>query len=376
MVLFVREPRTNNTIFSYLPHFSVKMETAMRFLFSLILLSLLLLPGCTAPVVPPESGLTPAGAATTQPAVVSASPTPEPSATPQPGKVVLVAPDRPAAQPVEAALTELSSAAGLTLEVVSDLQPGAAGADTRVVVLMSAPANLTELLAAAPQAQFVVVSGADLPPAGNQTVIRTRPENQAFLGGFISVLLSTDWRAAGLLAGDGPLGAGIQDAFTNGSRYFCGMCGPGWPLGVYYPQVTLLPGASDGPSWQAAAQGMYDNFVAEVFYLSSEAARPEVFAFLNGNDQYGKPLAVVGTTPPPDELRGQWAASVGFDISAALNQAWPDLISGKGGAVLEAPLTLDYLNPDLLSAGRERLVRELMDEMQAGRIFPFSLPPQ
>jgi hypothetical protein len=288
----------------------------------------------------------------------------------------LVAPDRAAAQPVEAALSDLSGAAGLTLEVVPDLQPGAAGADTRVIVLMAAPANLMELLAAAPQAQFVVVSGVDLPPAGNQTVIRTRPENQAFLGGFISVLLSADWRAAGLLVGDGPLGAGIQDAFTNGSRYFCGMCGPGWPLGVYYPQAALLPGSSDGPSWQAAAQGLYDNMVAEVYYLSAEAARPEVFSFLNGNDQYGKTLLVVGTTPPPDELRSQWAASVGFDTSAVINQVWPDVISGKGGTVLEAPLTLDYINSDRLSAGRERLVRELMDEIQAGRIFPFSVPAQ
>ncbi|MBE0699743.1 MAG: hypothetical protein IH586_22685, partial [Anaerolineaceae bacterium] len=270
---------------------------------------------------------------------------------------------------------ELAGASGLLLETQTDLQPAGLDQNVRIVVAVSPPANLNDLLSAAPQTQFAVISGVDLPQANNLSVIRWRPESQAFLGGFISVLLSTDWRSGGLLPSDGPLGAGLQDAFVNGGRYFCGVCAPGWPLGLTYPQAAPLPASSDGPAWQAAAAGLFDNSKVEAFYLAPEAYRSEVFDYLQGKDQFGKVLLVVGALPPPDSLRGSWAATLSFDTLAPLRQAWPDLISGKGGSVIEAPLVLNDVNSANLGEGRLRLVKDLIEELRTGGIFPFTIPP-
>lgn len=203
----------------------------------------LLLSGCTA------ASPTPIVSTPEQPATPATTPTstPEPSPTPQPGKALLYAPVGFDVQAVQSLLTEQIAQAGLTLETVTE-PPTGLGQEVKLVVMLTPPANLADLLSAAPQAQFVVVSGADLPPAGNLSVIRQRQEYQAFLGGFLSTLLSTDWRAAALVPADGPLGTNLQDAFVNGGRYFCGACAPGWPLGVYFPQVSALPAASDGLS--------------------------------------------------------------------------------------------------------------------------------
>jgi len=348
----------------------------MKIFSTFILLITVILSGCTMQPVSPSPTRDSATQEVAEQPLVDPSATPEPSPTPQPGKVFLVAPAGSNPASIQAALAELAGEEELALETLPDLQPDALTQNVRVAVMLSAPGNLADLLAAAPQAQFVVISGTDLPAAGNLTVIRWRPENQAFLGGYIAVLLSTDWRAGALIPTDGPLGAGLQDALENGGSYFCGVCAPGWPLYMTYPQVTALPADSDGLAWQSAATGLFDNGKVETFYLAAEAYHTEVFEYMLGRVQFDKTVLLVGAQTPPDALRPQWAATVGFDTADALRQAWPSLLAGKGGGVVEAPLALSDVNPDNLGKGRQRLVQGLMEELQAGTVYPFSVPAQ
>lgn len=332
-----------------------------------------LLMGCSSSNLPLA---TPSPAATGTPTGPVETVPPAPTQTPQATKVILVAPASAEGQAIQAKLADLSSQAGLALETRDALQKTDLTPEMKVVVFPSAPADLADLLSAAPQTQFIVVSGSDLTAADNLTVLRERPENQAFLAGFISVLLSTDYRAGGLLPTDGPLGASLKEAFVNGGRFFCGMCAPGWPLQVYYPVIGELPAASDGAAWQTAAAGLYDNQKVEVYFLSSDSIRPEVISYLQGKTQNGVNVAVVGTQAPPNELSGQWAASVGFDLAAAVEQVWPDVSAGKGGAAIDLPLLVDHVNNAELSEGRLRLVKDLIDELKTGTVSPMSVPAQ
>lgn len=339
----------------------------------ILVLTVVLFAACNANPVPQTTPAVPTQVDATQ-AQAEATNTPEPSPTPQPEKALLVAPEGSDSQAVRAALAELSDQAGLVFETRAAVQPGEVTQEYRVVILLAAPENLNELVNAAPQAQFLLLAGGETSPAGNLSVIRQRPEDQTFLAGYIAVLLSNDWRAAGLLPADGPLGAELKNAYINGGRYFCGTCAPGWPLGVYYPQAVELSASSDGPTWQAAAADQFDNQKAEVFFLTGEALKPEVIDYLAGREQFGKMLVLLGTQSPPDALREQWAATVRFDLVEPVKQVWPDLLAGEGGAVLDAALVLDEVNSQLLSQGRMRLIEELQAEMQAGRISPLSVP--
>lgn len=309
-------------------------------------------------------------------AQVEPSATTAPSPTPEQGRVVLVAPEGTDAKPFQALLSELSGPSGWALDTRPAVQPGDLTPSVRVVVLAAAPANLNDLRNAAPQAQFVVVSDVDLPQANNLTVIRQRLENQAFIGGFISVLLSQDYRAAGLLPADGPLGDSLKEAYTNGGHYFCGVCAPGWPLAVYYPLPLTLPGGSDGTAWQQTAANAFDNQKVEVYYLTPEALKPELTGYLQGRTQFEKAVALIGTMNPPDALKSQWAATIHFDLPAALRQAWPEIAAGKGGMAVDAPLLVDNVNPENLGEGRMRLVKELMEEINSGTVYPLTVPAQ
>jgi hypothetical protein len=168
-----------------------------------------------------------------------------------------------------------------------------------------------------------------------------------------------------------------MDAFNNGGRYFCGMCGPSWPLDVYYPQTVVLPATSDGAAWQAAAATLFDSQAVNLFFISAEAAKLEVFSYLQGKDQFGVPVRLMGVQSPPAELQSQWLVTVGLDAAGALRELWPTIAAGQGGQALDAQVVLEDLSADeSLGVGRMRLVEELLQEIAAGRIYPLTIPPQ
>jgi len=353
------------------------MKKYLRYLLYLVILGVVVplsLAACTGATT--QVTLTDTAAVPTEPDA-TVTPTLTPTSTPQPGKVLLVVSDDSDPQQVEdvqAILEELAFPLGWVFERRAGIEVSELGPELRVVIFLAAPANLGELTSAAQQTQFVVVSPMEVQTGNNLSAIRLRIENQAFLSGFVSVLLSTDYRSAGLLPMDGPLGADLKDAFINGGQYYCGACAPGWPLYEYYPQVPDLPGSSDGPTWQAAAADLFDNKKVEAYYLAPEAVKPEVIQYLMGRNQFGVTVTVVGAGDPPEELKSQWAVSVRLDVAEALRTLWPEVSSGKGGMTADTPLVLTDLNEDNLGAGRVRLVEELMIEMSAGRVHPFSVP--
>jgi hypothetical protein len=338
----------------------------------IVLLPALVLAACSSATQSPDPVTgTPSIAAQ---ATATETQAPLPSPTSPPGKVLLVS--TLPGQGLEAALADLIATGDLVLETRPALQPAELDEGVRVVVFAAPPPDLAEMLAAAPGVQFVVVSAVDATPTGNLSVIRVRSEHQAFLAGFISAVFAADWRAGGLLPADGPLGAGLQDAFVNGGRYYCGVCAPGWPLGLYYPQVGALPAASDGPTWQAAAAEMFDNGKVNLFFVSAEAAQPEAYSYLQGKVQFDTPVWLVGTQSPPEELRDQWLATVRLDATAALREIWPAVSSGQGGQEVDAALVIEDVAEDYQDEGRMRLAEELLAEIEAGRIYPFTLPAE
>ncbi len=352
------------------------MKVSPRFNVFAWLWVLILLAGCsTAPQISPTPTLPLASATPTLP-TATATPEISPTPTPLPGKVLLVtgASDPSTIDSWKKAVQDLASPSGWQVQSQAEMTAADVSDALSVVVFLSPPADLPALTGAAPQAQFVLLSSADVQAMDNLSVIRQRAEYQAFTAGFIVELLSTDWRGAGLLPSDSALGNGLQDAFVNGGHYFCGVCAPGWPLREYYPQVSAQLAAADGATWQSGIASLFDQKKIDAIYLSPEAQRSEVIQAIAGKDQAGTPLRVVGTGEVPAELKSQWAVSVRFDALSPLTKLWPDLVAGKGAQQLDAPLKLDQINPATLGEGKQRLVNDMLTDLLAGKINPFSVP--
>jgi hypothetical protein len=333
------------------------------FILWLSALALLLAAGCGSL---PAQTVQPPTASPSQPTAIH-SPTAAPSPTVPPGRLILYMHSGTADPAITDWLSGQASQAGLNFETRDALTPTDLGNDARVVVFLETPDNLNDLLAAGSATQFLLISGDGHDPAANLSVARASPERMAFAAGFLSAVLSDDWRAVGLIPNDNPA---LQEAFLNGGRYYCGDCAPGWPLGEFFPQVSPTPANADGPTWAAEAQALFDSAKANVFYLSPEASRSEVYAALADKIQVDHEVVVLGSLDPPDQLINQWAATLTVDRLSALQQVLPDLLAGKGGAQVEIKPVLTHVNPANLSPGRQDLFTKMEQDLEGGLIQP------
>ncbi len=310
---------------------------------------------------------------TTSPGVTAsaASPTPLPDTpTPLPGKVLFVAAETGTTQAaaIHSLVAQLASADKMAFGDLTTLSAGDLGADVRIVVLLSAPENLAALLSAAPGVQFVAIGPpADLDSRPNLTVIQRRPEQVAFLAGFIATIISSDWRSAALLP-DTP--AGLAEAFQNGGRYYCGRCTSLHGPVTAFPLVTVLPAGSAFSAWQDGLAQMQTRLL-QTLYVDPSISSPDLLNLLSGQN-----LVLVGGLSPAEDLRARWAATVSADLAGPLQTLWPRLAAGEGGETVSAALQLSDVNENLLSPGRQRLVQDVITGLQDGSIVPLSPPSQ
>lgn len=297
--------------------------------------------------------------------------TPEP--TLPPASVILVSDAGASASDllnIETRLTALAAQQNMTLIKNEALSASDITEQVKIVVWVGLADGITELAAGAPQVQFVAITSAEIEPSSNLSVIRVQPENAVFIAGYLSTLIAPDWRGAALLPSDGPLGDQAQVVFTNGGRFFCGRCAPAYAPVVLFPVSAALPAGSPASAWQTAFDELNKNII-EVVYVSDAAASPELITTLTDMG-----LTLLGSQPPSPEWSKNWAATVSVDGSPLLDALWPDLVAGKGGQLLTAPVVLSNINPEKLTPGRQALAEQMIADLQAGLIEPFSVPAE
>ncbi len=313
-----------------------------------------------APSAPSPTPTTPA------PSPLPPTPTAEPSPTPQPPLVVLWGGDQ--ADPalfaaVEPLAAGLAGEAGFRFEVRSDLAAGSLDENLRLVLALPPAAGLADLAAAAPAVQFIGVGLAEAPDAENISRVELAGDQaamQGFLAGYISALITPDWRV-GVIA---PPGSSAVQGFVNGVIYYCGLCRPAYPPYNTYPQlVELSPDASAGEV-QSTVDGLAAQAVETVFLASGV----DVAALAPPLAQAG--INLIGTQSPDPALEPNWVASIGADLPEAVRQAWAEVTDGSGGVETNVPLEVFAVNEELLSTGRQRLVQQVLEDLQAGFISP------
>lgn len=332
-------------------------------IFCLLLLFALLLASCKPAPVPPTP--------TVPPPLPTVTPVPTQTPTPMPGVVVLVAAPHIDTRQVEedrVALEALAKGSGYLLEVRQSLQAADVKPTWKVVVLPFGLPELPAIASSALQTQFVTLSAVDIPAAANLTVIRTRPEKQAFIAGMATILAANDWRAGALL----PAGQDNNKiAFLSGARYFCGRCASVYSPIVLFPVTVELPAQSAVADWLTnAEQSRVDN-ILYAMYVAPEAASPDLLYALAS-----KGLALVGGQTPPDNVRPRWAVTVRYDMIPPLTTLWPDISAGKGGKTVDASLGLSDVQAELFSVGRQGMVKKAIKTLDEGLILPVAPPIQ
>ena len=313
--------------------------------------AMFLLVACTAAPSP-----TPVSPTATAPFTVTPlPPTPTATATPAPPTAVLMGvagsyPDGSAA--ARAWIQALAQKQGYALVAVPPGKPLPPHTVVAVGVGVVPPAadGARRLVVAPPeQADLDGVQVLDPAPASGPA--------RAFLGGYIGVLVTKDWRA-GLLAQEDE--KGLAAAFEDGGRYFCGLCRPLHPPFLAYPQYALVPSGAQGEVWQAAATRLVRNGVQTVALSMGALAAGADDALV------AEKLHLIALTAPPPDRDAHLLAALEPDVAAGLDALWQDPALQRTGV----PLRVEVFDATLLTPGRQARVKEVQTLLQKGLIQP------
>lgn len=336
--------------------------------FCTILWLMLLLVACNAavPSVPPTAML-----AEITPATPTHTAMPSPTATQATPQVILLAPpghDEAMVEHLGDLLAGLAESEGLRFQTVSSLNPAELHEGIKLVVALPPDPGISELAVASPETQFLVINNPDLKAGVNISTVNAtgnNPDQIGFAAGYLAAVITTDWRVGVLSEQDTPEGNEAQQGYTNGVIFFCGLCRPVYPPFPIpgYPLSAQLTDTSSETEWQTAIGNLQIWNVGTVF-VDPEIANEDLYQALADAG-----MNIIGTGEPPPGLKDHWVASIGAgDPIETVGSLWSDLIQGEGGVQVDLPITLQNVNPDLLSSGREALVEEMLGELSQGYI--------
>lgn len=300
--------------------------------------------------------------------------TPEPTATALPPVGLLLIPDGAdprLADQVQSFLTERIPAQGMRFQVRPALNAADFERDDFQWVIALAPySDLGLLAASAPQTRFLAVGFNGLEPAANLTVI-ARPEDwyvqQAFIAGYLGMVITPDWRA-GMIRVNTPEGALAAQAFYNGALFFCSS--PSGNLACYsryapvygYPIIAYGEPETTADEWPNVGRYMLGQYV-ETIFVSPEVKSEQLLRYLAQED-----ARIIGTGAPLNDLSAQWVASLEFDIFQGFQDYWPEFAAGADGQLVDVPMAITHVNPELLSPGRQQFVEQMLADVRAGYI--------
>jgi hypothetical protein len=303
---------------------------------------------------------------TKSPTITSAPPTQQssPSPTSLPARLGLFDPVDTASVEIVSLLTEFASANALAFEKIGSLESGLEG--MQVLVLLATPENLPDLLTNLPKTQFILVGSTGLQDVSNLSVIQTKADDMAFMAGFLASITSDDWRSGALLLDD-TSNLALKDAFENGARYLCGQCTPLYPPFISYPEVLTLTSGSDVAAWVAQASTLLVESDTNAIFIDRAGDFSDLVAQFEGQILY--------TNDPSSPNIQRYAAVLGVDALAGLQQILPEVLAGAGGKTLNMKVMITVNNnPDAVTPGRVDYFNRVAQDLADGWINPLSVP--
>jgi len=232
------------------------------------------------------------------------------------------------------------------------------------VIALPPDPGITTLAAAAPQVQFLAINIPEVTAGGNISVLGNNSQTDvaAFLAGYTAAMITDDYRIGMLMPKDNPDALRALNAYASGMKYYCGTCRPVLFYSWAYPQYVEIPAEEDKTHYNAFADILILQYKVGTIYLHPDVATTDVQNYIGTTGVY-----MIGTRTPEQQPAG-WVMTIQPDVIKAIQNAWPGLLSGQGGVTVQSPLGLGDIDPSILSEGKQRLVEQTLNDLQAGLI--------
>lgn len=305
-------------------------------------------------------------------AVPSETPTPAPTLPPTPSTplAILILPadmDRTMSDLYQKTVYDLAQTSGFRFQVRNTLSTtDAADPTLKVVIALPPDPGIAALAAAAPQAQFLTVNMPEITAGGNITTLSNsvNPDMAAFLAGYVSAMLTDDYKIGMILPKDDAAAQRAALAFKNGKTYFCGLCQTVYLLNINYPQFVEIPTTEDKAAYNAYADILIITNRVGMIYVYPSLATNELLNYIGSTGVWSI------TDSMPSQRPAGFVLAMQPDSITAIQSAWPNLVAGVGGTNILPPLGLLGVDPGLLPEGKQQHVENVLRELVEGRIDP------
>ena len=259
---------------------------------------------------------------------------------------------------------DLSQQAGYRFQVLNSLTTNDLDPALKVVIAVSADPGIAQLAAAAPQAQFLAINIPNITPGGNVSVLAnsTQTDMAAFLAGYSAAMTTEDYRIGMMMPKDNAQAIAALNAFAKGMTYYCGTCKPVLFYSWTYPQYIEIPSTEDVNNYDAYADILMSQYKVGNIFLYPDIYTQDLATYIGTTG-----TSMIGTISPEQRPAG-WMMTIQPDVVKAIQNAWPQLSGGQGGLTIQSPLGLADIDPSLLSEGKQRMVEETLQKLQAGQI--------
>lgn len=246
----------------------------------------------------------------------------------------------------------------------------------KVVVSTSPTDDLPAVAARHPEVQFVAVDHPGFSPSENLSLIGEQEEvnlQQVFMAGYLSALISEDYKVAALIPSDVEDSASLIEVFVNGARFFCGACRPLYPPYNAFPQWETLPIDYTSSDFEPAMDTLMAKEI-EVLFVDGRLASTELFTYLNNWDGMFVSDNSPNFHPWVQLVRNNWAGTVRPDVESALEEIFPLLLEGQGNYDVPVKMVVTSTEEGLISEGRLQLFDEFAEDLKNGLILPETIP--
>jgi hypothetical protein len=261
---------------------------------------------------------------------------------------------------------DLAQAAGMRFQVrnaltSADLEPG-----LQVVIALPPDPGIAALAATAPNVQFLAINMPGITAGGNVSVLgdNSQSELAAFLAGYTAALITDDYRIGMMMPRDNADAIRAFNAFASGMTFYCGTCRPFYYLPWSFPQYIDIPADEDKNNYDAYSDILMSQYKVRTIYLHPDIATLDLETYIGTTG-----VLMIGTITPEQRPAG-WVMTIQPDVIKAIQSAWPQLVSGQGGLAVQSPLGLSDIDPELLSPGKQRLVEQMLRDLQDGFVTP------
>jgi len=265
---------------------------------------------------------------------------------------------------------DLTQAAGYRFQVRNELKPTDLEPGLKVVIALPPDPGIAALAAAAPDVQFLAINIPEVSAGGNISLLGNNSQTDvaAFLAGYTAAMITDDYRIGMLMPKDNADAIRALNAYATGMAYYCGTCRPLYLYNWTYPQYVEIGADEDKANYHAYADILMLQYKVQTIYLYPDIVTSELESYIGSTG-----TSMIGTLTPEERPAG-WVMTIQPDIVKAIQNAWSDLIAGKGGITVQSPLGLGDVDPSLLSPGKQRLVEQTLNDLQAGRINTVASP--